>query len=86
MKRLRKINIREQRDTYLVVFNGFQVTRHIQAGQSHQFCSQIEADVQYSSDAVRVEEWQQANVDFLVLVLNLTFNFFFVILIVMPID
>jgi hypothetical protein len=27
-------------------------------GQSHQFCSQIEADVQYSSDAVRVEEWQ----------------------------
>lgn len=59
-----------------MVFDGFQVARNIKAGQSHQFSSQIEANVQYASHAVRVEEWQQANVDFLVLVFKIKSNRF----------
>ena len=52
---------------YLVIFDGFQIAGHVKTGQSHHFGSQIKANVQYSSHSVRVKEWQQANVRFLML-------------------
>ena len=63
-----------------MVFDGFQVARYIETGQSHQFRSQIESNVQYSSHAVRVKEWQQANVGFLVAIFNIRQSFFLLVI------
>ena len=53
---------------YLMIFDGFHVAWQVKTGQSHHFGSQIKTNVHYSSHSVRVKEWQQTNVRFLVLI------------------
>ncbi len=52
---------------YLVILNCLEVTLHVKTGQSNHSGSQIETDRQDARCSVRVEERQQADVDFLVI-------------------
>ena len=55
-----------QPNFYLVVVDGFQKTRHVETGQSHQFRSAFNCGEQQSDHTVRMEEGQQTDVSLLV--------------------